>query len=100
MRAKRTTIYPYSSKPSTVKHFKKIGKVLTGIELIILLYFSVLTASLLFLLKNNAIKTMRYEMVQIDVLLSNQIFHILEEWETLLQGLGSNIFSEIAAPEF
>lgn len=39
-------------------------------------------------------------MVQTNVALSNQIFCILEEWETVLQGLNGNIFSEMPAPEF
>ncbi len=39
-------------------------------------------------------------MVQIDVLLSNQIFRILEEWETVLQGLSKDIFPDIAEPDF
>ncbi len=33
-------------------------------------------------------------MVQIDVVLSNQIFRILEEWETVLQGLSKDILSD------
>ncbi len=39
-------------------------------------------------------------MVQIDVLLSNQIFRILEEWETVLQGLNKDILPDIPEPEF
>ncbi len=35
-------------------------------------------------------------MVEIDVLLSNQIFRILEEWETVLQGLGKDILLDIS----
>ncbi len=38
-------------------------------------------------------------MVQIDVLLSNRIFSILEEWETVLQGLNKDILSDTFEPE-
>ncbi len=39
-------------------------------------------------------------MVQIDIALSNQIFRILEEWESILHGLGGDIFMGLPAPEF
>jgi hypothetical protein len=39
-------------------------------------------------------------MEQIDVVLSNRIFRILEEWKGALQGLGGNMFSEIPEPGF
>lgn len=39
-------------------------------------------------------------MVRQDIALSNQIFSILAEWESILQGLNGNIFSEIPVPEF
>jgi len=31
---------------------------------------------------------------------SNQIFHILEEWEAVLQGLSKDILPDTAKPEF
>ncbi len=39
-------------------------------------------------------------MVQIDVLSSNQIFRIFEEWETVLQRLSKDILSDTTKPEF
>jgi len=39
-------------------------------------------------------------MVQTDVALSNQIFSILEEWESILHGLNGDIFSDFPEPEF
>lgn len=38
--------------------------------------------------------------MQINVALSNQIFGILEEWETVLQGLSGDIFMDMPKPEF
>lgn len=32
--------------------------------------------------------------------LSNQIFSILEEWESVLRGLGGDIFMDMPEPEF
>ena len=39
-------------------------------------------------------------MVQIDVLLSNQIFCILEEWEKVLQGLRKDILPDLSKAKF
>ena len=39
-------------------------------------------------------------MVQLDVALSNQIFSILEEWETVLQGLSKDALSNTLKPEY
>ena len=38
-------------------------------------------------------------MMQIDVTLSNQIICILEEWETVLQGLNGDNFTDLPEPE-
>lgn len=39
-------------------------------------------------------------MVRQDIVLSNQIFSILEKWERILQGLSGDIFMDISEPEF
>ena len=39
-------------------------------------------------------------MVQIDVLLSNQIFRILEEWEAILKDLSKDVLLDTSEPEF
>ena len=39
-------------------------------------------------------------MVQIDRALSNQIFRILEEWETVLQGLSKDILPDVPEHKF
>jgi hypothetical protein len=39
-------------------------------------------------------------MVRQDIVLSNQIFSILEEWERILQGLSGDFFMDMPEPEF